>query len=201
MSETKTGITLSDDGRDPWDRQPDESQKMYDQFVVFRDLGRARHWKKLADRFNITTKTAASNCAKYRWSERASAYDAYMDQQWVAVMAENSRRNARDHIRVARTLLTKLEERLTTLDPDKINNADFVRMTDLWSKLSRVAAGEPDTHIAVTGHPAHPPVMVTTVPGDEETRQKQMRSAAVELARRLSVQTGLNAEDILDMDM
>lgn len=194
-------ITLATDGRDLWDRQPNEGQKPYDQFVVFRDLGRTRHWKKVAERFNLRLSTAQQYSRVYRWPERAHAFDSWMDKQWVAALQENSRRMAREHIKLSRRVFGKLEARIETLDPDTLSPTDFVRMAELYSKLSRVAVGEPDTHVAVTGHAGHPPIAVTNVPGDEATRQEQMREAAIELARRLAVGSPIDAEDILNLEI
>jgi hypothetical protein len=88
--------------------------------------------------------------------------------------------------------------RLETLDPEKLTATELVRMSDLYSKLTRVALGEPETHIAVTGKQGAVPVQITSVPGDEPSREAQMRAATVELAQRLGLEAlNMSAEDVL----
>jgi len=194
-------ITLATDGREPWDRQPGESTKRHDQFTVYRDLGRTRHWKKVAERFSLTRTTTQAYMRVYRWKERAHAYDQHMDTQWVAALAENSRRMVQEHLKVSRQLLARVQTRLENIDPDELTPQDCDRWLNTYSKLSRVALGEPETTVALTGGPAGTPIAITQVPSDETTRQAQMEAATLELARRLAGGGALDAEDILSTDL
>ncbi|MFJ3097947.1 hypothetical protein [Streptomyces hydrogenans] len=193
-------VTLSGDGRDPWEQQPGEGIRHYRQFIVYRDLGLTRHVRAVAERFGITYRTAVENQRFFLWRQRAHSYDQHLARQWCAAMAAHQRNVAAEHIRLSRTVLAKVEERLAHLDPASISNSDFVRMAELYSRLMRVAVGLPDRHIALSGSVSPP---TAEVPADEEADRKQTRMRAVveELARRLAEGDEVDAEYVLDSEL
>jgi hypothetical protein len=197
MAEPKSPIVIRADDRDPWDRQPGESLNRWNQFALYRDLGRTRTLKRAAERLNITHRTAQQYAYTWRWNERCGAYDAHMDRQWLAALDENSRAMVREHLRLSKQVLGKVSAGMDGLDPSVLSATELTRMAELYSKLARVALGEPDTSVQLSG-PGRGPITVTSVPADENTRRAQMESAAMELARRLGNGT-LDAEDVLEL--
>lgn len=186
--------------RDKWDRQPGETPKMYDRFAEFRDMGRTRTLKRLAEKLNRSVRTLQQYSHEYSWTDRAHAYDQHMDAQWRNALAENSRRMVQEHLKVGRALLSKVQQRLETMEPEDLSPQDCDRWLNTYSKLSRVALGEPESTVALTGGPAGTPISFTQVPSDENTRQAQMETALTELARRLHGGDGLDAEAILGLE-
>lgn len=76
--------------RDPlWEVQAGETSKAYEAFRIYRDQGSSRTIKRTTEIMGYTVNArhpnnAASNhlaewSSKYRWGERARAYDAYLD--------------------------------------------------------------------------------------------------------------------------
>jgi hypothetical protein len=191
-------IVLATDGRHPWEQQVGEGKLRFSQFVAYRDQGPTRRLEKVSEGFGITRATAKQYERLFLWSQRAASFDKYMDAQWILALREHTKTMVRRHLTMAEKVRERVMSALESVDPTKLTPTELVRFADLYSKLSRVALGEPEQHIAVTGKAGAPPIAVTSVPGDEASRQEQMRQATVELAQRLGIEAmNLTAEDVL----
>jgi hypothetical protein len=195
-------ITLATDGRHPWEQQPGEGDTRYKQFIQYRDLGPGRTLPKVRERFDkpVTHASAREYCRRFHWESRARAYDAYIEDQWVLALREHTKQMVQRHLRLGEKLRQLVDQRLDTLKPETLTPTELYRLTELYSKLTRVALGEPDTHVAVTGKHGAPPVQITSIPGSENARAEQMRAATIELAQRLGMEPyDLDAESILEL--
>jgi hypothetical protein len=204
-------ITLADDGRDPWDRQPGESEKKHAYFQTYLQLGRTRTPKKTVEKLNeqareagakeLSRRTVQEDSYRHRWAERAAAFDRHMDAQWSKAVIEHGRRMVQEHLKTGRQLLAKAEKALEVITAEEMSPADAAKFIDLYSKLTRVALGEPETSVSVSG-PKGGPVQITAVPGDEQAREAQLRAASLEVAQRLGLGVALaemDEEAILDL--
>lgn len=193
-------IVLATDGRHPWEQQVGEGKIRFAQFVAYREQGPTRRIDKVQERFGITRSTVKQYERVYLWHRRVQAFDKYMEDQWILALREHTKTMVQRHLLLGDKVRLKVMARLETLDANKLTPTELVRMADLYSKLTRVALGEPEQHIAVTGKAGAPPVQFTTVPGDEASREAQMRAATVELAQRLGLEAiELDAEAVLEL--
>ena len=66
----------------PWERQPEETNKAWNAFRIYRDLDPAeRSVQKVADSLTVTsTRHLRDWCSKFEWVSRAGQYDAHMDE-------------------------------------------------------------------------------------------------------------------------
>lgn len=191
-------ITLATDGRHPWEQQVGEGKTRFAQFVAYREQGPTRRLEKVAERFGITRSSIKQYERVYLWNARVMAFDKHMEDQWILALREHTKTMVQRHLLLGEKVRVKVMERLETLDPEKLTPTELVRMADLYSKVTRVALGEPEHHVAVTGKAGAPAIQVTSVPGDEASREAQMRAATVELAQRLGLESmELSAEDVL----
>lgn len=191
-------IVLATDGRHPWEQQVGEGKQRFAQFVAYRDQGTTRRLEKVQERFSITRSSAKQYERVYLWHQRVTAYDRHMEDQWILALREHTKTMVQRHLLLGEKVRLKVMARLETLDPNKLTPTELVRMADLYSKVTRVALGEPETHVAVTGKTGAPPIQITSVPGDEQSREAQMRAATVELAQRLGLQAlEMSPEDVL----
>lgn len=188
-------ISLSGDGRDLWERQPRESEKLYGYFCAYRDAGRTRTLKKLSQGQGITHRSAQEYSFRYRWTERCSAWDSHLDAQFRALIHEAQKSMARKHLRVSNLLYEKALAAVEAIDPQALSATETVRILDAFSKLQRFALGEPDSTIAVQGGHG-PSVQIASVPADEAQRTQQLRAAMEELARRAGA--GEDLEGLLE---
>lgn len=193
-------ITLATDGRHPWEQQAGEGKRRYEQFVAYREQGPTRRLEKVCERFGITRSSIKQYERVYLWHQRVQAFDKYMEDQWILALREHTKTMVQRHLQLGEKVRLKVMARLESLNADALTPTELVRMADLYSKVTRVALGEPESHVAVTGKTGAPPIQVTSVPGDEHTREQQMRAATVELAQRLGLEAvNLSAEDILEL--
>jgi hypothetical protein len=67
-----------------WERQENETQKNYNLFCVYRDMGITRTIAKVVQKLNRPERYRGhlSNLsAEYKWVDRCNAYDNYMDEE------------------------------------------------------------------------------------------------------------------------
>ena len=193
-------IALATDGRFPWEQQVGEGKLRYSQFVAYREQGLTRDLAKVQERFGITRASIKQYERVYRWAERTAAFDRHMEDQRLLALREYTKLMVQRHLAMGEKVRLKVMASLETLDASRLTPTELVRMADLYSKLTRVALGEPESHVAVTGKAGSPAIQITTVPGDEKSREAQMRQATLDLAERLGVQAmDLSPEDVLDL--
>jgi len=75
----------SDTDRQPWEKRPDETQRAYEVFCIYRDLGPERSLQKAHD---AEYGEGAGNLryvegwsSDYDWPDRAAAHDRYLEEQ------------------------------------------------------------------------------------------------------------------------
>ena len=77
-------------GTQPWERQPDEPSKAFHAFTVYRDLGPAKRSLAAVSLDLYGERTGCKRGApgrvrewsgRYRWRERAEAWDARLDEE------------------------------------------------------------------------------------------------------------------------
>src|SRR6266702_972252 len=110
------------DDRDPWDQLPGESKEKFEKFEIFRFLGPFRTvpkaYRKWRAMQNIPSTTATSaawygNANKWRWQERANAWDDHVREQHEEDAERILNKGlALSHIRVEK--LGKVAEKIET---------------------------------------------------------------------------------------
>jgi len=184
--------------REIWERQPDEKDKPFKAFQVFRDLDPAKRklstcfqivqgdWRATTDQFSRWRKV-------YRWDERVVAYDMYVDnkirqelegrrlaaRKATADLGEAMRQKAWQALQALETIIydwvvdesgKRIRKPRSVLSPRQIT-----QLAEVGTKLERLALGE---NIAM---PAASPslTMVQVNIGDDElvTRAKDAIAA------------------------
>lgn len=129
----KLAATLDPD-RPVWEQQQGETKQAYDAFIAFRDSEdrKVRPHGPSAQRWS----------SRYSWGYRAFEYDKYLVRK-DAEDAVRYRRSMNDrHRRIAGAMLTKVVQRLQSLDPSKLSPADLVRWVEAAAKIERLAGGQ-----------------------------------------------------------
>lgn len=155
-----------------WERQPGESARAFSAFAAYRDLGpRHRSHVKTGQNVSINTTTLAGWSTKYEWVRRCDEYDAFLDRERRDAELEAMKDMTRRHIDIGRALvsagaveLRKLLEEVQTIQiaadgrpvVDAKGNAKLVgrklrpkeirELTELGTKIERLARGEPTEH-------------------------------------------------------
>lgn len=102
-------------GLDPWDRQPKETSKAYEAFCIYRDMGAKRTTRSTAEALAKSETLIKTWSSKYGWVKRAAAWDSAPGKALVEAYADQARRIAEQHDRVATKLLDRLEQNLERL--------------------------------------------------------------------------------------
>jgi hypothetical protein len=181
-------IDLTND-RDPWDRQQYESVKQYARFAFYRDLGRLRtltqvHKVLTASGDTLKYGTLRQTAYEYRWTSRAEAWDLSQDQVDRERLIVERRDMIKRHRSVAGALLAKAINALNIIPVAEMEPADVVRYIKLATDLERIAIGEPQRTLAVTG-PSGGPIQTEDITHlTREERRARLAEIADELVRR-----------------
>ena len=137
--------------RELWERLTGESAKGYAHFVLYRDMGSERSLRKVAEGGDNTAKIRQLEkwSVKWRWVERAQAYDDEMDRQLRAKKEKAREEMAERHAKVAllgmNVAVKGLENLLTKVQTGEgtVAAGDLVRLMDTSVKIERLARNQP----------------------------------------------------------
>lgn len=110
--------------RDPWERTPRETDKVWAYFVAFRDMAypqgisgtfHARDLSALAKDFGFTADYARCLSATHNWFERTGAYDRHVDAKQREAGLSAIQRLAIKHERITSKALAIAEKELDKL--------------------------------------------------------------------------------------
>jgi len=128
-----------------WERQPGESTKAYAAFCVYRDLGTERSLEKAGQMLDKprTRKWLGEWSAKYKWVERAKAYDDYVEKLKRKEKEKAIKEMAERQARIAMAFQEKIIERLQSIDPAELTPTELARWFEIAAKIERLNRGEP----------------------------------------------------------
>lgn len=150
--------------RHPWERMPDETNRAYAGFVVYRDLGRTRTLRKAAVAFlgygkeddfdpsKSEIRRIERWSATNRWVARAEAWDEFLQRQEDAELVDEAVRMKKRHTQLSAVMTSKIATYLNTLtdtDLARMTPDQAMRVLDLAIKNERLSRGIPDT---IQGH-------------------------------------------------
>lgn len=187
---SKRPIRLSED-REPWDRQPGESNRQYSRFRAFMELGRGRTLKQAAEMLNtlgdtISHRTLMQYAYEHRWTERAEAHDRDQDRLERQRLLVLRREMMARHRKLASGLMAKAVARLQTLPPADMTALDIVRFVRQAAELERTSLGEPEHTVAVSGPGGGPIAVDDFSQYTPEERRVRLEAIRDELTRRVA---------------
>jgi len=142
------------EGKAVWDRQEGESSRAYRAFCWYRDLGADRSIHKAYQEFIRTRKRLKTDqnirvsakwkewATKYKWVERAEAYDDYIEREKRKQNEEAIFEMYRRQAETAVSLQRKLKERLENLKPEELSPNDLIRWFEISTRIERESRGE-----------------------------------------------------------
>lgn len=182
---------------DVFERQAGEPAAAYAHFLAFCNLGPGRKVKKTAENGNISPSRLYTLASKWRWAERAAAFDCDRERTVQAEVYQQSVRLRRIQMSVAAAMLRASMQNLTAMTAEK---AEALTPTEVarWSKtandLARGALGMPDQTIALgTTDPAG---AFTPLAGMDDAQQRaELGACLVEIGTRMSAGEALDDQD------
>lgn len=186
----KKPISIAGD-RDPWERQPDESELMYARFRVYLELGRTRTLTSAAEILTSTGDTSKltgvyirSLAHTYRWTQRTGAYDREQDRLERERLVELRRDMIRRHQKIANDLSAMAKQALGKLKAEKLTPLDVVRFFRLAAVIESTALGMPFETVAVTGAGGGALVLDDLSALTPDERRQRLAEVAREIGQR-----------------
>jgi hypothetical protein len=148
----------------PWDRQLGESDKAFDAFTCYLDLGPTRSMRAVSDQTGQTLDAINKLSSRHRWRSRSAALQQHLIEvrrNQAKIEAETEKTNAakswkdrtsdfreREFQAVQKLLATAQQvlDQIQFQDPDKMNFSDACRAFNIASKIGRLTLGmKPDS--------------------------------------------------------
>lgn len=130
----------------PWERQKGESEKAYEAFVIYRDMGAERTitavGKRLAKSRNLIDRWSV----RWNWQERVLAYDNELQREAKAEAAKEYKEMTKRHIGIAGMLQKKALDALKALDIKEMSPRDIREYIKMATDLERLNRELTDSH-------------------------------------------------------
>ncbi len=131
----------------PWDKCPKESLRAYQHFRAYRDMlnddpFKRRNLAELAKQLNLSVGYFQNLSKKHKWTNRASAYDVYLDKQFMVQHELNAIKMRKEHAWLASAVIKRMVDRVSNLLDEEISASDIARLMDVGVKVERLSRGE-----------------------------------------------------------
>lgn len=134
----------------PWERQPGESEKAFEAFKIYRDMGLKRSNQAVCDELSKSRQLITRWKSNYNWDERARAYDNEIDKQAHQEAVKNLKDMTNRHIKISIQLQKKAMEAMAILKPEEMTPKDikeFVKMATELERLNRTMAANQEESV------------------------------------------------------
>jgi hypothetical protein len=142
-----------------WDRLPGEPARAYAAFTLWLSLGPERTLSAAAEAARKASaegrgrppraKTLGNWARRWRWEERAAAWDAEQARRRLAIAAREIDEMHQRHLQFAAALQGRLARRISELDPSALSPADVVRWLEAAVRIEREARGLSSATVSV----------------------------------------------------
>ena len=130
----------------PWERQATDTDKSFEAFTIYRDMGVGRSLEKVGSQLGKSPKLMERWSRYHGWVERAAQWDAEQDRIKLAIeekeRIEDIKRMRKKHADIASAMIMKSARALNRLKEEDIKPSDISRMIEVASKLERLSRGD-----------------------------------------------------------
>ncbi len=161
---------------EPWERQPGESAKAFAAFCAYRDMNpHLRTQQRVANEKNISLSSIATWSVTYDWMKRVEAWDDERDRQAMARYHEELDEMHRNHIRISKKVMDKVEEAIDNLEIEMVKPSDIPRLIEVAAKLERLSRGDSGEAVEVRdgGKTVNPVTFYLPPNGRDEEEEKE----------------------------
>lgn len=144
-------MSLARAKKQPFERQDGESDKAFEAFSKYRDMGVDRTVRKVAQELDKSLTIIGRWSTRWDWVERVKSYDAEMDRKRLIQQEKDRINMSKRHANFATGFQQKVMERLQTLKPEELSPSEMIRWFDIAVKIERLSRGEP-TEISTLEH-------------------------------------------------
>lgn len=116
------------DAERPWERQPGETEKAYEAFVAYRDLGAQRSVSAVSEKLSKSRQLISRWKAAYSWDERVLEYDNELQREAKrTASAELRKMNARQ-VKIAMQLQEARAQGARPAEPERYGPEGYYRL-------------------------------------------------------------------------
>lgn len=122
----------------PWERQKDESEKAYEAFSEYRDMGEKRTYQKVAEKLQKSCALIRRWSSQWEWRERVRAYDNELEKEVRKKAIADRKAMIERHISIAMHLQKKALEALSSLSVKDMSAKDIKEYFKIATDLERL---------------------------------------------------------------
>lgn len=127
-----------EDAAFPWERQPKETEKAYEAFLVYKNLGPGRTFTAVAKKLHKSCTLVRRWATTWKWKERVELYDRENDRKAQREAQEAQKEMVRTHIKIGGALQKKALQALDKLDPEEMGPGSIKEFIRLGTQLERL---------------------------------------------------------------
>ena len=127
---------------EPWERQRKESDKAFEAFAAYRDMGAERSHAKVAQKIGKNKGLIARWSRVHGWVSRIEAWTDEQDRLMREVLLKGVTAMRKNHAEIATAMLIKALKALQQLPAEEMTSGDIAKMVDVAAKLERLSRGE-----------------------------------------------------------
>ena len=139
---------------EPWERQPGETEKAYEAFLIYKNLGPGRTVTEVAKKLSKSRQLMARWCSHYGWTDRAAAYDRENERKEQIATQQARKKMIERHIKIGTSLQGKALQALETIKPGEMKPQDIERFLQFGTKLESENREKQETKQAGQGQSA-----------------------------------------------
>lgn len=125
-----------------WEMQPSDTPKSWEAFQVYRDLGKSRSLKKVAEELKKSETIIGRWSGQHNWQERIAAWEAEQDRLIRIELTKDIGAMRKKHADLAHSMLVKAARALKAIPDNEIKASDVSRMVEIATKLERISKGD-----------------------------------------------------------
>ena len=115
----------------PWERQPDETARMFAAFGDYRDMHpTVRSLAKVAERLGCSSTHVENLSRQHRWVERATAWADEKDRQRRVRLLAHCEAAEQSYIEISTAALEKIRSALDNLGPGDLKPREIPRLLE-----------------------------------------------------------------------
>lgn len=123
---------------------PDETNKAFEYFQTYLQLGIDRSYRKVAETYGISQTAVNKFADRYFWTERVRLYNSHMAQIYRKEMEEEARKANKRHVKQAKMILDKAVRKIRVIKPEKLTPDQALKYLELSVRMERDALGIAD---------------------------------------------------------
>ena len=122
----------------PWERQPKETEKAYEAFLIYKNLGPGRTFIEVSRKLHKSFTLIRRWKDAWNWKERVELYDRENDRKAQLEAQAAQKEMIRRHIDLGMALQKKATEALDNLNPKKMGAVSIKELVRLGTELESV---------------------------------------------------------------